>query len=354
MAKMFYTMEEAREKLGRNEDEVKQLVKDGLLREFRDGARIMFKVDDVDNLVAGGLSSTGSGLISLAPEDSADQLGLTPSDTAEDLGLPDTGMDLGLTPDQAGGSGTMDLSATDAAELISLAPSDSADHVSLDDTSQAQDKDDTVVTSHGINVLDDSDSEIEMIDPMAQTQMAPDLDDQVDIDSGSSGSGLLDLSREADDTSLGAELLEEIYPGSEGEHAVETQVPGGLEMAAEISNVTAAEAQAPPLMEYVAIAQVDDPTSGAYGAMMVVPLLALILLGCIAASQSAGVYPNFVAGLSGLVWYIIGGAAALALIIAGVGAMITGRSGAPAALDAPKPKKAKKEKKKKEKKAKKK
>ena len=48
---------------------------------------------------------------------------------------------------------------------------------------------------------------------MAQTQLSPEMSDHVDLDSGRSGSGLLDLSREADDTSLGAELLDEIYPG---------------------------------------------------------------------------------------------------------------------------------------------
>ena len=50
---------------------------------------------------------------------------------------------------------------------------------------------------------------------MAQTQMTkPTVDDEdLALDSVGSGSGLLDLTRESDDTSLGAELLDEIYPG---------------------------------------------------------------------------------------------------------------------------------------------
>ena len=36
---------------------------------------------------------------------------------------------------------------------------------------------------------------------------------KLSLESVGSGSGLLDLTRESDDTSLGAELLDEIYPG---------------------------------------------------------------------------------------------------------------------------------------------
>lgn len=43
MAKMFYTMEEAKAALGKGEEEVKQYAREGRLREFRDGPRLMFK-----------------------------------------------------------------------------------------------------------------------------------------------------------------------------------------------------------------------------------------------------------------------------------------------------------------------
>jgi excisionase family DNA binding protein len=48
MAKMFYTMQEAAEKIGATEGEVLQLIKDRQLREFRDGPRIMLKADQVE------------------------------------------------------------------------------------------------------------------------------------------------------------------------------------------------------------------------------------------------------------------------------------------------------------------
>ncbi len=50
MAKMFYTAAEAAAKLGRNEEGVKALVREGKLREFRDAGTVNYKVADVDNL----------------------------------------------------------------------------------------------------------------------------------------------------------------------------------------------------------------------------------------------------------------------------------------------------------------
>src|SRR3954447_21663119 len=82
MAKMFYTTDEASQKIGVSGDQLKQLVRENKLREFRDGARVMFKVDQVDKLAsdrkggsAGGTKG-GSGIgladsgLSLAPADS--------------------------------------------------------------------------------------------------------------------------------------------------------------------------------------------------------------------------------------------------------------------------------------------
>ena len=212
MAKMFYSLEEVQDKLRRSAKDIKQLVRDGKLREFRDGAKLMFKVDEVDKFAGSDQANIDTGEIKLAPGDSADRIALVSSDSGSSVGL---------------------------------APGDSADQISLDDTSEGKAKDDTVITSHGVNALDDSDGDLALADPMAQTQIAPDMADQVHLDSGSSGSGLLDLTREADDTSLGAELLDEIYPGASEEGAVETQIPTGLDVAAEASNVAAMEAESP-------------------------------------------------------------------------------------------------------------
>ena len=57
MAGMFYSLTEAAEKLGKTEDEVKQLAKEGKLREFRDGSNLLFKIEEVEALLGGGAES---------------------------------------------------------------------------------------------------------------------------------------------------------------------------------------------------------------------------------------------------------------------------------------------------------
>ncbi len=47
---MFYSAEETAGKLGVTGDKLKCLVSQNKLREFRDGERVMFKVDQVDKL----------------------------------------------------------------------------------------------------------------------------------------------------------------------------------------------------------------------------------------------------------------------------------------------------------------
>jgi len=300
MAKLFYTLEEVQQKLARSEDDVKQLVTDGLLREFLgDNKKKMYKVDEVDHLAAGGLGGSGAGEIRLAAHDSGATYAVKKSD--------------------------------DSGDRLDLAPADSgADRISLEDTSKSPaDSDDTVITKHGLNVLDDSGEAGLAVDPLAQTQMAPDLEDldKISLDSGSSGSGLLDLSREADDTSLGAELLEEIYPGKD-EHAVETQVPQGFELPATASATSEALI---PIADFGPHVQVEDPTSSIFGVMLLVPLLMFALLAAAAAAAVGGVWPSFLESVGGVVWFVVGGAGALAVLVVLIGNVVVNRSGAPAA-----------------------
>ena len=81
MAKMFYTMEETKASLGRNEEEIKQLAREGRLREFRDGPRLMFKADQVEQL-KGELGGGGGDAINIAPggESGAPMAGTTGSE----------------------------------------------------------------------------------------------------------------------------------------------------------------------------------------------------------------------------------------------------------------------------------
>ncbi|MCP4709556.1 MAG: helix-turn-helix domain-containing protein [Planctomycetes bacterium] len=363
MAKMFYTLEETQEILGRSDEQIKALVQEGMLREFRDGAKIMYKVDEVDGIASGGVGEGDSGVLPIA-DDTGEPLDLAGGDSGDDIdllaGSGDDEIDLlaGSGDDEidlmaGSGDDEIDLMAG-SGEDFDLKPSDTGDQINLEDSADilGGDKDDTVITSHGTNALTES-GEIAG-DPLAE---APgDLEDQIDLDSSSSGSGLLDLSREADDTSLGAELLEEIYPDA-AEGAIETQVPGGLDMAPEGDSMMAAEIQAPPVADYIQPIVMDDPTSGPFGAMLVVPLIMLVMLAFVATAAHAGVRPQFLDSILDYIWIVVGGAAGLSILFVVVGLAMVNKSSGPAkaAEKKPKEKKAKKAKKaKKEKKAKKK
>src|SRR3954451_18969929 len=82
MAKMFYTLDEAKAALGRNEEDIKQYAREGRLREFRDGPRLMFKADQVEALKSELASGGGGG--------GAETIDLIGSDTGAPIGLVDS------------------------------------------------------------------------------------------------------------------------------------------------------------------------------------------------------------------------------------------------------------------------
>ena len=68
-SKPFYSMEEVCAKLGKNADQVKGLVRNGALREFRDAGKVFFKAEDIEKLAGkdAAPSSEESGEILLEP-----------------------------------------------------------------------------------------------------------------------------------------------------------------------------------------------------------------------------------------------------------------------------------------------
>ncbi len=174
MAKMFYSIDEAAERLGKSSEEVKALASSGQLQEFRDRDRLMFKREQVD-LLAG--DDTGD--IPLA--DSKGGSGLT----------------LALDDSAGGGSGEI---------AIDEASSKERSGISIFDTESTEEGDSNAVTR------------------ITNAATAPELT----LDSVGSGSGLLDLTREGDDTSLGADLLEDVYKGDEDGATADTQGSSGL------------------------------------------------------------------------------------------------------------------------------
>ncbi|MBN2445395.1 MAG: helix-turn-helix domain-containing protein [Phycisphaerae bacterium] len=278
MAKPFYSMEEACAKLSKSEDELRAMVRAGDLREFRDAGKIFFKAEDIDKL-GGGDASSDTGEISLEPVE-------------EELPtLADTG----------GGT-----------SVIGLEPVDE---------DKPEEKEDTVISASGIGVFDDDELEIDA-DPMAKTQItdAP-LGDQVQLETSSgSGSGLLDLTREADDTSLGAELLDEIYPGEE--EPTQAAAPARQEEPEEEEEQAAEE----PAVEAAAVGEViipvtnvvGDPSEPILGGLLAGTLILIALAGSVAGAVLQGFMPDYALFLTKnfLMYFLPGAVVVLGLSVA--------------------------------------
>lgn len=283
MAKMFYTMEEAKAALGRSEDEIKQLSKEGKLREFRDGPRLMFKADQVEAL-KGSLPAKDT--IDIADSGAPIALADSKSGTAAGGSAPGT---VSIKDDTT--SGEIGLSGS-----FGGVPSPRA----MSQGSRA---------GSGVNIFNPD--EVESADPSAATAITS-ASEQANLDSVGSGSGLLDLTRESDDTSLGA-VLDEISPGKRDPAA--SAAGTGLAMAAPVA---AAPALAPRQAPVVVVK--PDPAAPFFGGLAlggaVLSLFALFVL----TSAVSGASVVFLKGLVDLGFLLlIAGGLVVALIFGGIG-----------------------------------
>ena len=293
--KMYYSEDEAAAKLGVTIEQLTDYARQGKLQQYRDGARKVYKSEQVDALAAPAVMS-----------------------------LDDTGE-------------------------IELAPADSTagDSVSLADAELTKDtgKEDTVITAEGISIFDDEDLEVDTADPMAKTQISPTMEDQMAIEGVGSGSGLLDLTRESDDTSLGAEVLDHIdmessvMPGlgdsalgesglgesALGESALGESALGesalGVEVPAEFTTTAPVEtaAEQPLYVDQV------DPGAGLFNGFLVGSALVALLLAVVAVGVPAGVQSGLTGILKGNMAVVIGVAAAV-VAACGVVGMLVGKS----------------------------
>jgi len=405
MAGMFYSLKETAEKLGMTEDEVKQLAEDGKLREFRDGSNLLFKIEEVNALQEeapdmdmdlglepeeGGASTQE--LLGLEPvaEDVADQ---EPSFGLEEEEAPAleevSDMELSADADATSAldhSGELtdeeepaEVSAEDEDFMIGLADEeepeagliDKESEISLAPESGILDSEsditdmDTALTGEGLNVLGESDADYDVTDDSLAETVGPagtsteasleEIEDDVNLDSFGSGSGLLDLSLQADDTSLGG-ILDEIYTtegGEEGATGEEGDMVG--DMAAEAEHAVAdieMAAPEPMIAAPAAIAQAfvevaPDTQSNMLGILLFLPLAALLYAAIVVVAAHREVMPSILESIQGVVWYILAGATVVSILVIGASFVVGGEK-KPKATKAPK---AKKEKKAKDKKA---
>lgn len=317
MAGMFYSLQEVARKLNMTEEQVREIVKDGRLREFRDGPSLLFKIDEVEALMSD--SSIMAARESPAPPE--------PQAEEEEISL-----------------------VSEPAEEADLSNADT-----------------TAIGGEELDILGEAGGETSLADEtIGETKAASgealleEIEEDVNLDTFGSGSGLLDLSLQADDTSLGG-ILDEIYT-SEGEEGQEetAESASAMDVTAETEQMLSESGLAAPepILEAPAVAGAyvvepePDTLSNAFGIMLFLPLLAIIYTAIVAVAGFNDVMPTILEKIQGIIWYIMIGTAVVAISIVGTAFMLSG--GGSKVAKKPKTKREKKPKVKKEKKPKKK
>jgi hypothetical protein len=151
-------MEEAAEQIGKSVDDVKKMIEEGKLQEFKQNDEVMIKSDQLALVADGG------------------EANLDDSVMGDAMSLEDSFSDM-IELDDASSSGS----------AIGLADSNEATGISAFDTALAQ-------------------------EPPAA---AAATDDEFNLDNLESGSQMLDLTRESDDSMVGAELMNQSFEDEE-------------------------------------------------------------------------------------------------------------------------------------------
>jgi len=178
------------------------------------------------------------------------------------------------------------------------------------------------------------------------------IEGDVNLDSFGSGSGLLDLSLQADDTSLGG-ILDEIYMAEgEGQEPVPAEVGSGsaAAVAAEAEQMLVEEEPVAPQLApdvqalarpYIELA--PDMQSNTLGMLLFLPLAVIFYTTVVALAAQKDVMPSILpSSIQGLIWYIMGGVAVVAVLVTGAAFMLGGGNGAVKAAKKPKKPKVKK------------
>lgn len=205
---------------------------------------------------------------------------------------------------------------------------------------------DTAVTKEGISVLDESDGDFKLAeDTAAETKAMQEaaslekIEDDVNLDTFGSGSGLLDLSLQADDTSLGG-ILDEIYtPGDEGA-VTPAAAASAADVAAEADSLISHEQLVTgPAIVQGYVEPEPDTSSNIFGGMLLIPLAVVVYTFLITVTGQFGIL-SFLVPSGMMVLYIMGGVAVIALAISAYGYM-QGTPSKPKQPKQPKPKKEK-------------
>jgi excisionase family DNA binding protein len=393
MATDYLTLEEVCETLSKSPDEVKAMVADGRLSEVRDGGKVFFKKSEVDQIAA----KEGSSIVDLALTDEIDAQETNESFASALSSLADSSSNTGLLDEPppaeqgaeapaeiefpqaaAGGSGDLaeinieelpeelpaasqegaaaidlvgsDLDLMSTGEAPAAAPEGSDAAIpdlgmsgssilgleSEEPAAPAPAKEQAKPSKVGISVFDDDELPL-AADPMGETQISAGVPE---LESVGSGSGLLDLTRESDDTSLGAELLDVISPSEASETATEgevVEVPEAADTVEESSSEGSAVAEpAEEAEEEEAAPVLAAPRKRAPAAMRgTVPmnvcaglgLLGLAVAGLATAGAIQDVWPSFLGFIAkDIPHYAVFGGLAVIAIVTGIFGILADRA----------------------------
>ena len=361
MAKLFYTLQEAADRLNKSTDEVMDMARNGQLQELQDKGETLFRRSAIDAL-AGDEGSGSFSLESLEVGNEGSSLSLGGSGGIDDLGdlrLEDSaagapsakaaGDDLRLD-DEAISLGD-DLRLDDDLKLddgptAPIAASGADDSIGIDDLTLADDDAPApaaaarsappapVAPAAGIGLADSNADSMMMEDAPARssagsaagTSAGTKSGDSMSFNSGATletvggGSGLLDISSE--ESFFGAQMIEESMGGDEAEvnPGEAGELFGGDAGAAEAAEpVTVGTA---PAIAFGAqqLAEARDPKfSGFSAGALVAAALALAAMGWAVAEMALGNYTDMGRMLAENWMYVLGGTAGAVLVFGGIG-----------------------------------
>jgi hypothetical protein len=361
MAKLFYTLQEAADRLNKSPDQVMEMARNGQLQELQDKGETLFRRSAIDSLAVGEASGSFS-LESLEVGNEGSSLSLTGTGGIDELG------DLRLE-DSAAGAPSAKAAADDLKlddDIISLgddlrldddlklddgptapiAASGADDSIGIDDLTLADDDapapaaaarsalPPAAAPAAGMGLADSNADSMMMEDAPARssagtaagTSAGTKSGDSMSLNSGATletvggGSGLLDISSE--ESFFGAQMIEESMGGDEA--AVNPDEAGELFG----GDAGAAEAAEPvtvgtaPAIAFGAqqLAEARDPRfSGFSAGALVAAALALAAMGWAVAEMALGNYTDMGRTLAENWMYVLGGTAGAVLVFGGIG-----------------------------------
>jgi hypothetical protein len=359
MAKLFYTLEEAAQKLHKSQDEIMSMARAGQLQELRDKDQVLFRRSAIDQIAGDGdmgsdinldgldLSNAGSSMGAM-DELRLDDSSVTPVAPAAGRMSPGLNLNDDLSMDDG-------LSLDDDLRLDAgpIAASGADDSMSLDDLSLADDDEPApaptraptpaaapmarsapparspAASSGGSGIgLADSSADSMMMDAPASSGAgrASNNDDSMSLNSDQtqleavgSGSGLLDIS--SDESFFGAQMIEESMGGEDAAMTENTaDIFGGGETAATEEAAPVTSGTSAVTFGATALAEARDPKfSGFTAGAMIVATIALVGMGWSVTEMMVGNYTDVAKMIAENWMYVLGGTAGAILVFGGIG-----------------------------------